>query len=70
MYGSMFTEISKFSKKVIVKFDKRLIKIFERKHKNINFIDNDADIKEEQFDFHLPLGDLGYFLEKKKVLKM
>ena len=60
MYGSIFSEISKLSKKVIVKFDKRLIKIFERKHKNINFIENYADIKEEQYDAHLPLGDLGF----------
>ena len=64
MYGSMFTEISKFSKKVIVKLDKRLIKIFERKNKNINFIANDADIKEEQYNFHLPLGNLGSFFRK------
>ena len=64
MYGSIFSEISKLSKKVIVKFDKRLIKIFERKHKNINFIDNDTEIKEEQYDAHLPLGDLGYFFRK------
>lgn len=64
MYGSILSEISKLSKKVTVKFDKRLIKIFERKHKNINFIDNNAKIDEEQYDAHLPLGDLGYFFRK------
>ena len=64
MYGSMFTEISEFSKKVTVKFDKRLIKIFERKNKNINFIDNDTDIKEDQYDTHLPLGNLGSLFRK------
>ncbi len=64
MYGSVFSEISKLSKKVIVKFDKRLIKIFEKKHKNINFIDDDDKINEERYDVHLPLGDLGYFFRK------
>lgn len=64
MYGSMFSEISKISKKVIVKFDKRLIKIFEKKHKNIKFIDNDAHITEDQYDVHLPLGDLGYLFRR------
>ena len=64
MYGSMFTEISKFSKKVTIKFDKRLIKIFEKKHKKINFVANSTDIKEEEYDAHLPLGDLGIFFRK------
>ena len=64
MYGSIFSEISKLSKKVIVKVDKRLIRIFERKHKNINFINNNDEINEEQYDVHLPLGDLGYFFRK------
>ena len=64
MYGSMFSEISNFSKKIIVKFDKRLIKVFQGKHKNIRFIDHGTKIKEEQFDFHLPLGDLGSLFRK------
>ena len=64
MYGSIFSEISNLSKSVIVKFDKRLIKIFEGKHKNIKFVDNEAIIKEDQYDAHLPLGDLGYLFRK------
>ena len=64
MYGSILPEISKLSKKVTVKLDKRLIKIFERKHKNINFIDYNAEINEEEYNAHLPLGDLGYFFRK------
>ena len=47
-----------------MKFDKRLIKVFQGKHKNIKFIDHGTKIKEEQFDFHLPLGDLGSLLRK------
>ena len=66
MYGSIFSEISKLSKKVTVKLDKRLIKIFERKHKNINFIDYNAEINEEEYNAHLPLGDLGYFFRKNE----
>ncbi len=64
MYGSIFSEISKLSKKVIVKFDRRLIKIFKTKHENINFIDHDDHIKEEEYNVHLPLGDLGYFFRQ------
>ena len=64
MYGSIFSEISNLSENITVKFDKRLIKIFENKYKNINFVDNDTIIKEEQYDSHLPLGDLGYLFRK------
>ena len=62
MYGSMFSEMANLSKKLIVQLDKRLIKIFKNKHSNIKFIGDYSELKEEEFDFHLPFGNLGAFL--------
>ena len=62
MYGSMFSEMANLSKKLIVQLDKRLIKIFKNKHSNIKFIGDYSELKEEEFDFHLPFGNLGTFL--------
>ena len=64
MYGSMFSEMSKISKKVLVKFDKRLIKIFENKHPDIHFINDETTISENDYDTHISLGDLGSLLRK------
>ena len=58
MYGSMFSEIANLSGGV--KFDKRLIEVLN-KHPNIRFI-GDYRINEEEFDVHLPFGNLGAFL--------
>ena len=62
MYGSMFSEIANLSKKLIIKFDKRLIKVFKNKHPNIRFIADYEELTEEEFDVHLPFGNLGAFL--------
>ena len=62
MYGSMFSEIANLSKRLIVKFDKRLIKVFKNKHPNIRFIGDYEELTEEEFDVHLPFGNLGAFL--------
>ena len=66
MYGSMFNELSQWTSKLYVKIDKRLINIFEKTHPKINFIDNKNDIKENEYDFHIPFGNIGIFLRSKK----
>ena len=62
MYGSMFSEMANLSKRLIVKFDKRLIKVFKNKHPNIKFVGDYSELTEDEFDFHLPFGNLGGFL--------
>ena len=62
MYGSMFSEMANLSKKLIVQLDKRLIQVFKNKHTNIKFIGDYSELDEEEFDFHLPFGNLGAFL--------
>ena len=66
MYGSMFNELSQLTSKLTIKLDKRLINIFEKTHPKINFIDNKNDIKENEYDFHIPFGNIGIFLRSKK----
>ena len=62
MYGSMFCEMENLSKTLIVQLDKRLIEIFKNKHPNINFIGDYKELTEEEFDVHLPFGNLGMLL--------
>ena len=62
MYGSMFSEMANISKKLIVQLDKRLIKVFKNKHPKIKFIGDYSELTEDEFDFHLPFGNLGGFL--------
>ena len=66
MYGSMFNELSKYVKKLIIKIDKRLITIFKEKHPQIEFIGSEASINEEKYDQHIPFGHIGSHLRLKK----
>ena len=66
MYGSMFNELSQLTSQLTIKLDKRLINIFEKTHPKINFIDNKNDIQENEYDFHVPFGNIGIFLRSKK----
>ena len=71
MYGSMFDELSKFSSKLLIKLDKRLIKIFQELHPKIQFVDADEFISEDQYDKHVPFGNLGnhFRLKTKHFIK-
>ena len=62
MYASMFSELAKKSKKIIVKIDKRLTKVFKIEAQNISFVEKDYLVSDKDFDYHLPFGDLGKFL--------
>ena len=66
MYGSLLNEFSKLCKKLTVKIDERLINLFEKKNKTINFIGQKEKINETDFDNHLSIVDLGKFLRYKK----
>ena len=66
MYGSLLNEFSKLCKKLTVRIDERLIPLFEKKNRTINFIGQKEKINETDFDNHLSIVDLGKFLRYEK----
>ena len=62
MYGSILNEFSKICNKLIVRLDKRLIRLFKNKNPNTIFIGEKDLVNEEDFDNHLSIVDLGKFL--------
>ena len=62
MYGSIFNEFSKICNKLIVRLDKRLIRLFKNKNPNIIFIGENDPVNDDDFDNHLSVVDLGKFL--------
>ena len=66
MYGSMFNEFSKLTSNLIVKLDKRLINVFEKNHPKIKFVGIDDFVSEDQYDKHIPFGDMGIHLRNTK----
>ena len=61
MFASIFEDVKKDVKNLIVKIDERLIEIYQRSFKNINFISSKMEFDEENYDFHLPIGSLPKF---------
>ena len=66
MYGSLLNEFSKMCKKLTVRIDERLIHLFKKKNRSINFIGQKDKINETDFDNHLSIADLGKFLRYEK----
>ena len=59
MFSSIIPEIYATSSKVLVKCDKRLIPLFERSFSNdITYYSRDANVSEDEYDFHIPMGSL------------
>ena len=61
MYGSIFSEFSKICNKLIIRIDKRLIRLFENKNSNVTFVGENYQVKEDDYDSHLSIVDLGKF---------
>jgi len=59
MFSSIIPEIYATSSKVLVKCDKRLIPLFERSFSDdITYYSRDANVSEDEYDFHIPMGSL------------
>jgi len=59
MFSSIIPEIYATSSKILVKCDKRLIPLFERSFSNdITYYSRDANVSEDEYDFHIPMGSL------------
>ena len=62
----MLEDFSKLKKhKVTVSIDERLISLYQRSFKDINFISQKRIISDKDFDYQLPMGDLGLFVRNK-----
>ena len=65
MFGSIIMDLHALCSKLIITIDERLIPIFERSlPDDIDFRSKDIAIPEEEYDSHLPLGDLPLFFRK------
>jgi len=61
MFASIFNDVKKDVKKLIVKIDFRLLEVFERSFPDIKFISSKNETIEENYEFHLPIGSLPKF---------
>ena len=66
MFSSMISELHANAKKVIVECDPRLLHLFQRSFSNeIRFITDRAEISEDDYDSHLPIGSLPLHFRKE-----
>ena len=68
LFLSMLTDLKKFAKNIILEIDGRLVNLFERYCKKINFSNIEIKNMERKFtnnfDKHIALGSLGQYLRK------
>lgn len=67
MFASMFNDVRRNVRKLIIKTDARLIPIFERSFPDIKFISTDIMISDNEFTHHLPMGSLGQFYRNDRI---
>lgn len=65
LFSSMLADFNNLVKDLTVSIDKRLKTIYERSFPKIKFISNQEKIEIKNFDFHLPMGNLGFFLRNR-----
>jgi len=64
IFSSLFFDAFKTKNEFYISLDPRLINLFKRSFswaKNVTFISSQGEIIESDFDFHLPMGNLGLF---------
>jgi len=61
MYAGMLDELLNLAPASVVISDKRLITLFQRSFPHGNFIQNSINIKQLDYDEHLPIADLGKY---------
>ena len=59
MFSSIIPEIYATSSKILVKCDKRLIRLFERSFPvDVIYFSKEQPVPEDEYDFHIPMGSL------------
>jgi tetratricopeptide (TPR) repeat protein len=66
-WGGLLSEVNQLAPKVIVQLDARLISLFSATHPGIEFVARDTRVPEDQYDAHLPMGDLGAALRASPI---
>jgi tetratricopeptide (TPR) repeat protein len=64
IFSSLFFDAFKTKNEFYISLDPRLINLFKRSFswaKNVSFISSQGEIIESDYDFHLPMGNLGLF---------
>jgi hypothetical protein len=59
LHASILNDLKAHPQKKLVSVQKKLLPIFKRSFPDYQFIDRESVISEEQFDQHIPIGDLG-----------
>ena len=70
LFASMLTDLRKYAKNIILEIDKRLVNLFKRYCKTIDFLNIEVKSTEKKFidnyDKHIAIGSLGQYLRKSK----
>ena len=66
LFTSMLADFNDLVKDLTVSIDNRLRTIYQRSFPKIKFINRGERVSNKNFDFHLPMGNLGFFLRKRK----
>jgi len=64
MFAKFLNHVSSLAESVVVQVDPRLIGLMSRTHPNLKFISSKIQLKDQDFDAHLPLGSLGRWFGK------
>jgi tetratricopeptide (TPR) repeat protein len=64
-YSSMLVDFAEnINRNLTVSIDNRLLPLFNRSFSHLNFVSEKDLIDEKDFDYQLPIGDLGFFVRR------
>jgi len=64
MFAKFLNHVSSLSTHVVVQLDPRLIGLMSRTHPSLKFVSSQIQLKDHEFDAHLPIGSLGRWFGK------
>ncbi len=59
LFGTLINETTESAPNLIIRLDARLIPVFQNTFPKIRFISAEETLKDEDFEFHIPIGNLG-----------
>lgn len=67
LFGTLLADAATRAPSLIVRLDERLVPLFQRSLPSIRFIPHDHPIRDTDFKYHLPIGDLARHFRNKFV---
>ncbi len=67
-FVNMLAALGSWGPELLVSVDPRLLEIMKRSVPGVAFLSKREVVAEEQFDAHLPMGDLGLYLNSREVI--